>query len=103
MTNPEHLKMLSQGVDTFNKWREENPDRKVDLKGANLIDANLIRANLSDANLNGANLSKADLSNAILVGTNFTEADFTDSRIYGFSAWYLVLNKTTQTGLISLR
>ena len=26
MANPEHLEILKQGVDVWNKWREENPE-----------------------------------------------------------------------------
>jgi uncharacterized protein YjbI with pentapeptide repeats len=82
----------------------------ADLEGANLSKANLSTASLCaaklkgadlrGADLSGADLSKADLSKATLVGTNFNEANLTDSRIYGISAWDLVLDKTTQTGLI---
>ena len=31
MANKEHLKILKQGVEAWNKWREENPDVKPDL------------------------------------------------------------------------
>ena len=84
--------------------------REANLRRANLSKANLNRAKLHGANLRGANLhktdlsgsdlSKADLSKAILVVTNFNGADLTNSRIYGISAWDLILDNTTQTGLI---
>ena len=32
MANPEHLEILKQGVDVWNRWREENPEVKPDLK-----------------------------------------------------------------------
>ncbi|MFC1961040.1 pentapeptide repeat-containing protein [Chloroflexota bacterium] len=95
MANEEHLAILRQGVDEWNKWRDENPDVIPDLNEANLSRANLSgvdlnRADLFEANLSGADLSGADLSGAILfkstlrisnlseanlVTTNFFEAD----------------------------
>ncbi len=100
MANPEHLKILKQGVEVWNRWREENPDVKIDLieanfravsfKDANLANVNLFQANFRDAylygvnlygaDLRGANLYRADLMQANLstakpLGANFQEAD----------------------------
>ena len=57
MANEEHLKILKQGVEQWNKWRLENAIRPADLSGADLSGANLSGADLSGANLSGANLS----------------------------------------------
>lgn len=75
MANSEHVEILKQGVDTWNKWRADNPDIIPDLSRANLSDTNLSGADLSGANLDGAylrgaNLSGADLHHAGLSGTN---------------------------------
>jgi len=70
---------------------------------ANLSGANLRQANLSDANLSGANLSRAILEEATLVGTDLTGADLTGCRIYGASAWSLILDGTKQQNLIITR
>ncbi|MGH9751689.1 MAG: pentapeptide repeat-containing protein, partial [Blastocatellia bacterium] len=64
MANPEHLKILKQGVETWNQWRKDNPEVTPDLgeallRGTNLSKADLIGATLSKANLSGANLSEA--------------------------------------------
>ncbi len=58
MANPEHLEILKQGVEQWNKWRKEHPDvvpylSEGDLAGAKLVEANLIRARLFRANLSG--------------------------------------------------
>ena len=58
MADEEHVKILEQGVVSWNKWREENLGVEVDLSNANF----------SEANLNGADLSKANLSKVILNG-----------------------------------
>ena len=74
---------------------------EADLSGANLFIANLSGANLRGANLRGANLKLADLSGASLVETNFVDATLTDCRIFGVSAWNVMLSEgTKQQGLI---
>ena len=88
MANPEHLKILEQGVKVWNKWREENPGinpnlaeaylHRVDLSGADLSGTKLGRANLIDADLSGANLRGADLSGARLGWTNLSAAHLKD-------------------------
>jgi hypothetical protein len=95
MANNEHVALLKQGVDAWNKWRDENSDIRPDLRGANLHMANLgganlsgailryaqfsladiCEANLSGADLYGANLDRVDLSGANLCGTNLKGTD----------------------------
>ncbi|MFX0204065.1 MAG: pentapeptide repeat-containing protein [Candidatus Hodarchaeota archaeon] len=65
MPNEEHLQIIRQGVDVWNKWREEHPSverpdlTNADLMGAYLRGAYILGANLSMADLRGANLSGA--------------------------------------------
>ena len=87
MANEEHLKILKQGVEQWNKWRLENAI-KPDLSGANLIGANLLRAYLIDAylsfaDLSGANLSGANLSGANLIGANLNGANLNGAYLSG--------------------
>jgi hypothetical protein len=109
MANEEQLELLKSGVETWNQWREENPDveidlSKADLNGADLHEANLSKAILREANLrettlygvnfNETDLSGADLSNATLINTNFVGtkvdgADISNSKIYGVNVWDL--------------
>jgi uncharacterized protein YjbI with pentapeptide repeats len=49
MANPEHLKILDQGVAAWNKWRVENSRIFPDLEGADLRGMNLSGANLTPA------------------------------------------------------
>ncbi len=80
MANQQHLNILKQGVDVWNKWREEHRDIQPDLSSAdisqvNLMGADLRRANLYATSLNGANLSYANLNQADLIRVNFIVAD----------------------------
>jgi len=36
MANPEHLEILKQGVEVWNRWREENPQVQPELRDVNL-------------------------------------------------------------------
>ena len=67
MANKEHLKILRRGVEVWNAWREEHPDRP-DLASADLASADLGGADLVDADLEGADLVGADLRDANLAG-----------------------------------
>src|SRR2546425_416908 len=73
MTNQLHFSLIKEGVDNWNGWRQENPEKQPDFSEANLSHANLIKVNLSQANLSGANLSGADLSGANLSGADLVE------------------------------
>ncbi|MBI4798602.1 MAG: pentapeptide repeat-containing protein [Desulfarculus sp.] len=91
MANPEHLAMLAQGVEAWNKWREENPAVTQDLRqarlgkthlfGANLSGANLSRAYLGMANLGNANLCMAKLRGANLSGANLNGANLSGANL----------------------
>lgn len=91
MAIPQHLDVLKQGVQAWNKWREKNPGAEPDLAGAKLSKANLKEANLSEtdlrwadltaANLRGANLNRADLRRAILSRTIFKLANLSEANL----------------------
>jgi uncharacterized protein YjbI with pentapeptide repeats len=91
MANEEQLSILKQGVEVWNKWRDENPYIEIDLRqanlqkdefnqgdfqGAQLKSADLYEAKLSGANLFGANLQGASLTRADLYKGNFRRCNF---------------------------
>ena len=71
MANKKHLAILREGVDTWNMWRDENPDVQPDLSGADLSGSDF-----SDADLSGTNFQGADFSNAIFREADLTGIDF---------------------------
>jgi hypothetical protein len=103
MANEEHVKILLQGIDIWNAWREKHPEIIPDLSMADLYDADLSDADLSDAdlsdahmndtifyntNLRGADLRSADLTRAILHNADFRGAILSGAIFAGaFLAW----------------
>lgn len=93
MTNDEYLSLIEQGVETWNRWREQNPAVQPDLHRAYLFEANLSGANLSGvnlsracligANLTGANLQGANLSGAYASGANCQRANLAEAVLNG--------------------
>ena len=73
MANPEHLKILKQGVEAWKAWRKEQKSNIIDLS----------EANFNGANLSGVNFSYADLTCSKFNGTDLTSADFTGADLCG--------------------
>jgi hypothetical protein len=111
MANHEHLEILMQGAEQWNRWRKEHPDLRPDLGGTHLPDATLTSSdlshtklvqahlpnahlsgtNLSEADLRGANLSRASLGKANLArvnarGANLGQADLRGANLRGMNA-----------------
>ncbi len=82
MANPEHLKILEQGVEVWNKWREENPEVRPDLSEEFFYFAKLPGAVNIEGKLVGLNLSKTDLSKAALMRANFSAVDLTEANLW---------------------
>ncbi|MBC8285500.1 MAG: pentapeptide repeat-containing protein [Nitrospinae bacterium] len=93
MAIEEHLNTIKQGVDTWNQWREDNPNEvpdlsKADIRGCKLQKINLSNADLKEAklqysNLYEANLEKADLTKAKLLETNLQSANLKNANLSG--------------------
>ncbi len=93
MANEEHLNILKQGVEVWNKWRRTNklirPDlieanlREINLNGIDLVNANLDRVDLGETKLIGANLNSASLVSADLFAADLTKARLIDANLNG--------------------
>lgn len=109
MANPKHLKILEQGMEVWNQWREDNPEIRPDLSqvnlsrstltnyrivgsiiaiynwfdfnGVDLQEADLGGADISYAKLTGANLSKGNLTKADLKSAELEGANFNDAQL----------------------
>ncbi len=93
MANAEHLEILKQGVEVWNRWRKENPGvgpdliradlQGEDLEGVNLVGAHLFESSFENANLKNAELDEVsfwgvDLSRVNLNGAHLRRAKFED-------------------------
>jgi uncharacterized protein YjbI with pentapeptide repeats len=91
MANPEHLKILKRGVQTWNTWCKERELAAIeDLSGADLSSADLsgmflFEANLSNADLSNADLGVANLSDASLIWANLSGANLSGADLSGVS------------------
>jgi uncharacterized protein YjbI with pentapeptide repeats len=82
MADQSQLDILQQGVQAWSRWREQYPDTRPNLSGADLTFVDLVGADLSAAELQYAELSfcklrHADLRDAALMGANLQRADLT--------------------------
>lgn len=69
MADAEHLQILKQGVEIWNRWRHDNPSITPQLQGAELYGVDLPNVNLAGAKLENADLQEADFNHA-----NFQDA-----------------------------
>ncbi len=88
MANEEHLAILRQGVDVWNRWmldhlRDIPNFKRASLKELELESAYLRGANFQKANLAGAHLTSADLASAHLEGVNLRDADLQSANLAG--------------------
>jgi uncharacterized protein YjbI with pentapeptide repeats len=96
MANDEHVALLKQGVAAWNAWRDENPDIRPDLSGADLHDRDLRNANLSNACLIDTDLSGALLSHAHFIGAECSsETDLSQARLVYADLSGVNLNRTS--------
>ncbi len=103
MANQEHLDILSKGVVVWNLWRQEHPETKpnlsgADLSGANLTGANLTEAILSQVNFLGAKLSNARLNYATLNNARLNEVDLSKAELIGANLFNAYLTNANLRG-----
>ena len=115
MANPKHLKILKQGVEVWNGWRENNPDKytldltDVDLRGvrSHFRDGSgmgWIDEGYPDHSLVGAKLQGADFRHVWLVAANFhgaklQGADFRNASLLGANLGYADLTRADLEGV----
>jgi uncharacterized protein YjbI with pentapeptide repeats len=76
MANQQQLDLLKQGITaTWNRWRQDYPETRLDLNGVDLSGADLNNANLVEADLSGANLPEANLRGTNVRGANLSCAE----------------------------
>jgi len=82
----ELLAKLTEGVDTWNQWRRENPEIEPDLSSTDIfskvwphLGSNLSGVNFRQTNLSGSGLSRLNLSGAQMNDANLSAANFTES------------------------
>lgn len=90
MANPEHLEILKQGVEVWNKWRRDNPKEypdlsKSDFKNVKLWFVDFSRANLSHSDFTNASLLGSIFSSAYLESTLFIDADLRNTNFGGIT------------------
>lgn len=87
MADENLVKILKQGSEVWNKWREEHPEiTSPDLSGAVLNRVELDSCNLGGSDLNMAELDGASLKNAYLYNANLNGARLNGANL---SACYL--------------
>jgi uncharacterized protein YjbI with pentapeptide repeats len=77
MANQEHLHLLRQGVEAWNRWREENPSVKPDLSQLDfesIREICVVGPNLSWYNLSSADLRMSSIRNAAVANASFENA-----------------------------
>jgi hypothetical protein len=108
VANPEHLKILEQGVEVWNEWRRSKSRGIPRLRDADRVQewldgAGLTRADLTEANLMAMHLTGAELSGADLTGADLYEANLRGARLIGATLersriHYAYLDKADLTG-----
>lgn len=88
MPSTNHLALLNQGTETWNTWKAQNPQEKidfsdVDLSGLNCRNVNFENADLTEANLSGANLNFSELSFANFSNATLIDADLSFANLSG--------------------
>jgi len=108
MTGEEYVRILREGVQVWNTWRESRPYIKPDFSGSDLRKLKFIGANLRGARFHMVNLKKVNLSNANLRGAflsesnlvraNLTGADLRGARLYSAKLHLAKLSKADLRG-----
>ena len=83
MADSDHIEVLNQGVEAWNRWRTENPGVRPTLVGEDLSDMDLAGVNLSEADLHDAEFFHSNLRGANLKMAIFTNGDLASANLRG--------------------
>lgn len=100
MANQEHLEILKQGVEVWNRWRNENPAIKPDFQGLHLSSLHLPGINLEKAELSHSYLFSAILTGANLAGANLLRAEWEGVDLSGAHLEQAYLSNISFIGVI---
>ena len=89
MANKEHMDIILQGVQIWNKWREEYPGIDPDLSRDGFVAGPLFMMNLNGANLSRTNLRDVVFSLQYLSDVNFTDANLQYASFTGANLNYV--------------
>ncbi|HEU5380020.1 MAG TPA: toll/interleukin-1 receptor domain-containing protein [Ktedonobacteraceae bacterium] len=81
MADSKATKILQQGSEAWNQWREERPDIEPDLRKADLHERTLTGINFERTHLDGANLRNANLCSALLKSASLSQADLSGAKL----------------------
>ena len=88
--SPNEILIRCLGKDNFtewNEWRDNNYNRHISLKGANLGNVNLEGVDLSQVDLKIADLKNANLAGADLSEADLAGADLSHANLIGADLW----------------
>src|SRR5438270_103106 len=74
MANQEHLDILMQGVEVWNRWREEQHHQGI------RSDRSFFHSYFSEVDLTGADLCEADFNKTYISDTVFRDVDLSEAK-----------------------
>jgi len=90
MATKKHIKILKQGVEVWNQWRDQNAEERPNFNDANLSGTVIMAAmyierkpgtNLSNLNLKNVDLHEADLNRTNLIDMNLSRANLVGAHL----------------------
>lgn len=95
MANQDHVAIFDEGVGAWNRWREDCPDVRPDLKHLHRMNADIRSYNLREADLSWSDLLSSDLSGAKLQRANLEGMDARDAKFVGADLTEAICSETT--------
>jgi hypothetical protein len=83
MANAEHLAILKQGVEVWNRWRADSEVKHPDLSNSDLSKSDFSGADFTQSDLKEVDLRDAKLSFADFGGADLTDANFNNIECMG--------------------